>query len=66
MARKTKAEHISPNQFMQLAIDLQALERKAFELNLFETARAINSAMNKIGWERAERIRKFADTGAVL
>jgi len=56
----------NPSPFMQLAVDLQALESKALELNLFETARSINAAMNKIGWERAERVKKFAETGAVV
>lgn len=64
MSRKTKK--ITPTPFMQLAIDLQAMERRAYELNLFETARAINAAMNKIGWERARRVKEFAESGAVV
>ncbi len=41
------------NEWTNLAIDIQKLERRAYDLGMFATARFLNKAQQESGWEMA-------------
>lgn len=49
---------MSKPDFMTLVLELENCERDAHDAGLHETARAINKAVQKAGWERAAQVER--------
>lgn len=52
------SNHVNP--FTDFVTRLQAMEREAFGLKLFGTARVINEAMNQAGYEKAAQVQNVS------
>lgn len=51
---------MTPKEFNDLILGLEAAEQSAHRAGLHATAHAINAAKNRAGWERAEQLQRAA------